>query len=111
MVGGGVGCEGGQPPARHPTPPSSPLSSPRSSRRTWKPNAQTKALFSATLGASVRLRVTASALRDIDRAGGLDAYLLAAPPAALTSDIGEVLQAAVRAAKRRGGEEEGKEVE
>lgn len=55
-------------------------------------------MFSAALGARVRLTVTASALRSIDRAGGLDAYLLSTPPARLDSDVGEELRARVVAA-------------
>lgn len=90
-------CAVGADPAQKPTFRPSPSPS---SRRTWKPNTQSKLLFSAALGASVRLTVTASALRTIDRAGGLDAYLLATPPGRLDSDAGEELRARVVAALR-----------
>lgn len=45
-------------------------------RRTWKPNAQTASLYSELLDRRVRLKVTPAALRSIDKAGGLDAYVL-----------------------------------
>lgn len=45
-------------------------------RRTWKPNAQTATLYSELLDRKIRFRVTPGALRNIDKAGGLDAYLL-----------------------------------
>ncbi|KAK4056888.1 hypothetical protein OIO90_002138 [Microbotryomycetes sp. JL221] len=44
-------------------------------RRNWLPNVQTKTLFSEALNKKLRLRVTTSALRTIDKMGGLDAYL------------------------------------
>ena len=43
--------------------------------RTWAPNIQTKRLFSETLGTFVRARVSTSALRTMDKLGGLDRYL------------------------------------
>jgi large subunit ribosomal protein L28 len=44
-------------------------------RRTWLPNAQTKTVWSEALGQRLKLKVTAGALRTIDKVGGLDAYL------------------------------------
>jgi large subunit ribosomal protein L28 len=61
-------------------------------RREWKPNAQYKALFSDVLGESVRLRVTTHALRCIDKAGGLDAYLLNTRKEKLDSQVGVKLK-------------------
>ena len=55
----------------------------------------------------MRLTVTTSALRSIDRAGGLDAYLLSTPPSKLDSDAGEELRArivAALAARRAAGQ-------
>ena len=49
-------------------------------RRTWKPNAQTATLYSEVLDRKIRFRVTPAALRNIDKAGGLDAYLLGLSP-------------------------------
>ena len=51
-------------------------------RRTWKPNAQTATLYSELLDRKVRLKVTSAALRSIDKAGGLDAYVLHSKDAA-----------------------------
>lgn len=49
-------------------------------RRTWLPNVQTKAVWSEALGKTLRLKVTAGALRTIDKVGGLDAYLFRMKP-------------------------------
>lgn len=68
------------------------------SRRVWKPNAQPASLWSAALGRAVRLRVTPSALRSVDKAGGLDRYLLTSSPAELGGECGEGLRDAVIAA-------------
>lgn len=47
-------------------------------RRRFLPNLQHVSMVSDALGTSVRLRVTPRTLSTVDRAGGLDAYLLAA---------------------------------
>ena len=44
-------------------------------RRRFIPNVQNMALHSEALGHSVRLKVCVSALRSIEKKGGLDAYL------------------------------------
>ncbi|KAL9939963.1 hypothetical protein V8E36_000668 [Tilletia maclaganii] len=44
-------------------------------RRTWLPNVQTQRVFSELLDRDVRMKVTTSALRSIQKAGGLDRYL------------------------------------
>jgi large subunit ribosomal protein L28 len=49
-------------------------------RRTWLPNVHSKALWSEALGQKLRLKVTAGALRTIDKVGGLDAYLFRMKP-------------------------------
>lgn len=69
------------------------------SRRVWKPNAQPVSLWSAALGRTVRVRATAAALRNVDKAGGLDRYLLSSSPAELGGDMGEGLRAAVLEAR------------
>ncbi|KAI1345805.1 hypothetical protein F5Y01DRAFT_45158 [Xylaria sp. FL0043] len=46
------------------------------SRTTWLPNRHTKRLWSPSLNAFIRTRMTASVLHTIDRLGGIDAYLL-----------------------------------
>ncbi|KAF9127804.1 hypothetical protein BGW39_005623 [Mortierella sp. 14UC] len=45
-------------------------------RRTWLPNVQTKRLFSETLNDWIRLNMTTSVIRTVDKKGGLDRYLL-----------------------------------
>ncbi|MCJ1463966.1 39S ribosomal protein L24, mitochondrial [Pseudocyphellaria aurata] len=46
------------------------------SRRFWRPNIQTKRLWSEGLAKYIRVRVQARVLRTIDKVGGLDEYLL-----------------------------------
>ena len=45
-------------------------------RRKWRPNVQSRRLYSAALGVLVRTRLTTRVLRTIDKFGGLDEYLL-----------------------------------
>jgi large subunit ribosomal protein L28 len=45
-------------------------------RRYWKPNVLNKALYSVGLKKKIKLRVTSSVIKTIDREGGLDEYLL-----------------------------------
>jgi large subunit ribosomal protein L28 len=45
-------------------------------RRYWKPNVLSKSLYSVALKKKVKLRITASVLKTMDREGGLDEYLL-----------------------------------
>ena len=47
-------------------------------KRRFLPNLLNVTMISDTLGRSVRLRVSANALRTVDHRGGLDAYLLKA---------------------------------
>ncbi len=46
-------------------------------RRRYLPNLQNMSLMSDALGKPARLRITAYALRAVEKKGGLDAYLLA----------------------------------
>ena len=62
----------------------------RKTRRTFKPNAQRKRLWSPTLGCWLRFNMTTHALRCIDKAGGIDEYLLQTPDAKLNSISGAV---------------------
>ena len=41
-------------------------------KRRFLPNLQRRRLFSETLGESIRLRISANALRTVERQGGLD---------------------------------------
>ena len=47
-------------------------------KRRFLPNLLNVTLISETLGRSVRLRVSANALKTVDHRGGLDAYLIKA---------------------------------
>jgi len=53
-------------------------------RRRFLPNLQSKSLLSDVLGETIRFRVTTSAIRTVERQGGLDAYLLNAPDSVLS---------------------------
>lgn len=44
-------------------------------RRSWLPNIHNATLYSAALNKRIQIKVTTSALRDIDKVGGLDQYL------------------------------------
>lgn len=48
----------------------------RSTKRKFKPNVFSKRVYSEILDEMVRFHLTASTLRSIDKAGGLDNYLL-----------------------------------
>lgn len=56
-------------------------------RRRFLPNLRARRLYSEALGESIRLRIAASTLRTIEKAGGLDAYLLAAADATLPGEL------------------------
>lgn len=44
-------------------------------RRRWEPNLKEVSLISDVLGQTVKLRITASALRSVEHRGGLDGFL------------------------------------
>ncbi|MBF0357072.1 MAG: 50S ribosomal protein L28 [Magnetococcales bacterium] len=48
----------------------------RKVRRKWNVNIQSKNLYSLALGSYVRVSLPANMLRTLDRAGGIDNYLL-----------------------------------
>ncbi len=56
-------------------------------RRWFLPNLQKASLFSEALGKPVRLKVSAYAIRTVERKGGLDAFLMDARTADLTPEI------------------------
>ena len=74
-------------------------------RRTWSPNVQVKYYYSDLLQERLRLHVTTHAMRCIDKAGGLDDYLLYTPTHHLGEGLAlrlrERLQAAYRPIKNR----------
>jgi large subunit ribosomal protein L28 len=62
------------------------------SRRSWKPNVHTVSLYSEALNKKFQLKVTGHALRTIDKAGGLDQYLLHYPKASEESTVAQRLK-------------------
>ena len=65
-------------------------------KRRFLPNLLNVTLISDTLGRSVRMRISANALRSVEHRGGLDAFLLKADDAVL-SDNALALKKEVRA--------------
>ncbi|XP_058212871.1 uncharacterized protein LOC131324777 [Rhododendron vialii] len=57
-------------------------------RRNWKPNVQDKRLFSYIHDRHIRVKVTTHALRCIDKAGGIDEYLLKTPYHKMDTEMG-----------------------
>ena len=47
------------------------------SKRVFRPNLVRTSLYSEALGERVRLRISASALRTVEKRGGIDAFLMA----------------------------------
>ncbi|KAJ8753003.1 hypothetical protein K2173_008738 [Erythroxylum novogranatense] len=64
-------------------------------RRFWKPNVQEKRLFSYILDRHIRVKVTTHALRCIDKAGGIDEYLLKTPYSKMDTEMGLVWKAKI----------------
>lgn len=58
----------------------------------WHPNVQRKKYYSDILGTKLRLRVTTSAMRCIDKAGGFDSYIYHTPDHKLDSRLGVALK-------------------
>lgn len=56
-------------------------------RRRFLPNLRQQRVYSETLGESVRLRISAHALRTVEHRGGLDGFLLGAPDRELSGDL------------------------
>ncbi|BAF21826.1 large ribosomal subunit protein bL28m [Oryza sativa Japonica Group] len=65
------------------------------SRRTWKPNVQEKRLFSYIHDRHIRVKVTTHALRCIDKAGGIDEYLLKTPYNKMDTEMGVAWKAKI----------------
>ena len=57
----------------------------RKTKTVFRPNLVNVTLQSDALGRSVRLRVSANALRTVDHRGGLDAFLVKAPAGDLST--------------------------
>ncbi|MSO54572.1 MAG: 50S ribosomal protein L28 [Rhodospirillales bacterium] len=69
-------------------------------KRKFRPNLQVASLFSDTLGATIRLRVSTHGLRTIEHNGGIDAYLLDTRDAVLTPET-KVLKRRIEKARAR----------
>lgn len=69
-------------------------------KRRFLPNLQDVSLLSDTLGVSVQLRLTAHALRSVEKRGGLDAYLLSTPAARLGENA-QVLRRRIQRAQAK----------
>jgi large subunit ribosomal protein L28 len=59
----------------------------RKTKRRFLPNLLNVTLMSESLGRSVRLRISANALRTVDHRGGFDAFLLVAKDAELSPRV------------------------
>ncbi len=66
-------------------------------RRRFLPNLQSKSLLSDALGKSIRFRVTTSAMRTVERHGGLDSYLIKTPDSRLSLEAQRVKRKVARA--------------
>lgn len=67
-------------------------------KRRFLPNLRSQSLYSETLRESIRLRVSAHAIRTVEHRGGLDNYLLEARDAELPSELRR-LKRRIRAAR------------
>ncbi|MEM7443558.1 MAG: 50S ribosomal protein L28 [Pseudomonadota bacterium] len=56
-------------------------------RRRFLPNLQKVSLLSDTLGEKVKLRLSTSTIRTVEKRGGIDGYLLSVPQTSLTGDL------------------------
>jgi large subunit ribosomal protein L28 len=69
-------------------------------KRRFLPNLQTTSILSDTLG-SIRVRLSAHAIRTIEHTGGIDAFLKAAPALQLTPEARRLKRRIARAAARK----------
>ncbi len=78
----------------------------RHTKRTWMPNVHTKTYHSELLNESFQMKVTTKAIRSIDKAGGLDNYLVFTQDALLgpnEDSLGVQLKRRVRSVIRESG--------
>jgi large subunit ribosomal protein L28 len=71
-------------------------------KRRYLPNLQRTSVLSDVLG-SIRLRVTAAAIRTIEFKGGIDAFLHNTPDRKLSPEIRRLKRRVERAAERKSG--------
>lgn len=67
-------------------------------KRRFLPNLRRQSLYSETLGETVRLRISARAIRTVEHRGGLDSYVLEARDADLPGELRR-LKRRIRAAR------------
>src|ERR1700726_4742249 len=68
----------------------------RKTKRRFRPNLLNVTLLSDALSRSIRLRISANALKTVDHRGGLDAFLLKAKDAELSSRVLELKRQVVK---------------
>lgn len=68
----------------------------RKTKRRFLPNLLSVTLLSDALGRSVRLRISANALKTVDHRGGLDAFLLAAKDSELSPRAQELKRQVIK---------------
>ncbi|MBF0339967.1 MAG: 50S ribosomal protein L28 [Magnetococcales bacterium] len=67
----------------------------RRTKHAWLPNIQKRALFSMSLGQSFSMTLPTETIRSVDKAGGLDNYLMQLAPDTLNEPMRR-LQARIR---------------
>lgn len=77
----------------------------RKSRRRFMPNILNVTLASDVLGRSVRLRISANALRTVEHRGGLDAFLLKAGEDELSLRVRRLKRDVAKAMAEKAGEQ------
>jgi large subunit ribosomal protein L28 len=75
-------------------------------KRTFRPNLVRVSLISEALGQSVRLRVSANALRSVEHRGGLDAFLAKASETDLSQGARELKRKIAKAGVAAGAEQQ-----
>ena len=70
-------------------------------KRVFRPNLVRSSLYSEALGERVRLRISANALRTIEKRGGIDAFLMAERNSRLTEDALRLKRRVEKAAARK----------
>ncbi len=70
-------------------------------RRVFRPNLVRASLYSEALGQSIRLRLSANALRTVEKRGGIDAFLLNQPDRKLPDPARRLKRRVMKAAERK----------
>lgn len=71
------------------------------SKRVFRPNLVRASLWSETLGERVRLRISANALRTVEKHGGIDAFLMQERDSRLAGPALKLKRRVAKAAARR----------